>query len=181
MREIQKFVDELEQHQTARIDILHITANTRGGVSGLNLLDHVPGQADDGIERRTQPVAHRGEKPGLGAICNFRFLLGKAKARLSLPAQFDFVAQRFVHRIQFGGTCDDSALDRLVIHGGIVKVLCEKPRQEERAEGYAEGHNEAERGFIIGRRSNGNDKFPVCNAEILQSRISGMLQPGVDG
>ena len=70
-RQVEDLVDEHQQVLAARVDVLRIFLVGRYDMGAEQLGLHYLGEAEDGVERRAQLVAHRGEEARLGEV---RFL-----------------------------------------------------------------------------------------------------------
>ncbi|MNZ89026.1 hypothetical protein D3C78_1079290 [compost metagenome] len=93
-RQVEHLVDQREQVVAAAVDLLDLALLALVQRMFLAALQQL-GEAEDGVERGTQLVAHRGEEFGLGPAGVFRLvagaaqLLGEALALVELAIQLD--------------------------------------------------------------------------------------------
>ena len=97
-RQIEDLVDEVQEMHTGIMNVAGIVLVHRHGVHAENLALHHLGEAEDGIERRAQLVAHLCQEARLGDVGGFRAAARLVGDRLRL---LELADQRVLFRARF--------------------------------------------------------------------------------
>ena len=82
LRDVENVADDAEKMLRAGADVARIAGIARAADRAHHLVRHHLGEADDGVQRRAQLVAHIGEELGLAAARELGFLLGGDERQL---------------------------------------------------------------------------------------------------
>ena len=103
LRDVEDVVDDAEEMRAGLVDIARVAHVLQRAERAQHLRGHHLREADDGVERRAELVAHVGEELRLGAIVRDRLLLRLPRRVLAALAQRDVVNGIDIDRARSAG------------------------------------------------------------------------------